>query len=433
MSQFRDKDSKRHFTVVNEDKEQHGLYVSSNPFSAAKKAVEKLCSGNKNKKVEFYLREITQGSNRKTYGPYVGYIDKLNNKSFVKNGGYIDLIQSGGTKKYKLISELSQLKQNANDKSSILVEDTNEFPITLFKNEKIDVIENNGKYGLVYKNGHMGYIKMKNLVPIDENDDSSTALLKAQKLWKKNQEKKQSEKERQQNLPNLEKNNIIRTLKQQLKNEESKGNTRLRNRIRSELLKFDESKNTYAEAKAAAPGQSKNSLSFPQTLTRENNLDAFLRAANISSYLDQGVNWKTLKPFARAKHFPPRRAIEIDHRVPNTWSRSAIGLDQRDPNSWLRQAIELDQRDPKWLLQNQRKVKRDPNSLLRNQRKVNRDSNSLLQNQRKVKRDPNSLLRNQIKVMRDPNSLLQNQRAPNSLLQNQRKVAQHLKDTPFFD
>ena len=69
-------DSKRHFTVVMENKE-HGLYVSSSPSSAAKKAVTKLCTANKGKKVEFYIREITQGSKKKTYGPYIGYIEKL--------------------------------------------------------------------------------------------------------------------------------------------------------------------------------------------------------------------------------------------------------------------------------------------------------------------------------------------------------------------
>jgi hypothetical protein len=67
---------KRHFTVVIGNKE-HGLYVSSKPSSAAKKAVSKLCSSNKNKKVEFYLREITQGSKKKTYGLYVGEMKKL--------------------------------------------------------------------------------------------------------------------------------------------------------------------------------------------------------------------------------------------------------------------------------------------------------------------------------------------------------------------
>ena len=67
---------KRHFTVVIGSKE-HGLYVSSTPSSAAKKAVSKLCASNKSKKVEFYLREITQGSKKKVYGPYIGEMKKL--------------------------------------------------------------------------------------------------------------------------------------------------------------------------------------------------------------------------------------------------------------------------------------------------------------------------------------------------------------------
>jgi hypothetical protein len=69
-------DSKRHFTVVMGGKE-HGLYVSSMPSSAARKAVTKLCTANKSKKVDFSIREITQGSKKKTYGPYKGYIEKL--------------------------------------------------------------------------------------------------------------------------------------------------------------------------------------------------------------------------------------------------------------------------------------------------------------------------------------------------------------------
>jgi len=76
MQQFGGKDSKRHFTVVMGGKE-HGLYVSSTPSSAAKKAVTKLCAANKSKKVQFEIREITQGSKKKTYGPYSGYIEKL--------------------------------------------------------------------------------------------------------------------------------------------------------------------------------------------------------------------------------------------------------------------------------------------------------------------------------------------------------------------
>ena len=68
--------SKRHFTVVIGSKE-HGLYCSSSPSSAARKAVSKLCATDKKKKVKFSVREITQGSKKKTYGPYLGYIEKL--------------------------------------------------------------------------------------------------------------------------------------------------------------------------------------------------------------------------------------------------------------------------------------------------------------------------------------------------------------------
>jgi hypothetical protein len=67
--------SKRHFTVVIGTKE-HGLYCSSSPSSAARKAVSKLCGKNV-KNVEFCLREITQGSKKKTYGPYLGHNEKL--------------------------------------------------------------------------------------------------------------------------------------------------------------------------------------------------------------------------------------------------------------------------------------------------------------------------------------------------------------------
>jgi hypothetical protein len=67
---------KRHFTAVIENEEQ-GLYNSYNPSSAARKAVSKLCADDKKRQVEFYVRETTQGSNKKTYGPYLGYIKKL--------------------------------------------------------------------------------------------------------------------------------------------------------------------------------------------------------------------------------------------------------------------------------------------------------------------------------------------------------------------
>ena len=68
--------SKRHFTAVVGTKE-HGLYISTSPSSAARKIVSKLCASSKSKKVEFCVREITQGSKKKTYGPYLGEMKKL--------------------------------------------------------------------------------------------------------------------------------------------------------------------------------------------------------------------------------------------------------------------------------------------------------------------------------------------------------------------
>jgi len=68
--------SKRHFTAVVGSKE-NGLYISTSPSSAARKIVSKLCASSKSKKVEFCVREITQGSKKKTYGPYLGEMKKL--------------------------------------------------------------------------------------------------------------------------------------------------------------------------------------------------------------------------------------------------------------------------------------------------------------------------------------------------------------------
>jgi hypothetical protein len=92
-------DTKRHFTVVMGSKE-HGLYVSSTPSSAAKKAITKLCTSNKSKKVQFHIREITQGSKKKIYGPYIGYIEKLKEPIELK----------GRIIKYKPVAKLSRKK-----------------------------------------------------------------------------------------------------------------------------------------------------------------------------------------------------------------------------------------------------------------------------------------------------------------------------------
>ena len=68
--------TKRYFTVVIGSKETD-RYISSSPSSAAKKVVSKLCALHKRKKVEFCIRETTQFSKKKVYGPYLGEMKKL--------------------------------------------------------------------------------------------------------------------------------------------------------------------------------------------------------------------------------------------------------------------------------------------------------------------------------------------------------------------
>jgi hypothetical protein len=128
---------KRHFTVVEKGGKEHGLYVSSTPSSAAKKAVSKLCASNKSKKVEFYLREITQGSKKKTYGLYQGEMKRLKTPIELK-GRVIQYetivhlkkvqksMKGGESEALKAILEIAkqqffkEYKLNANNKSTIL-------------------------------------------------------------------------------------------------------------------------------------------------------------------------------------------------------------------------------------------------------------------------------------------------------------------------
>ena len=158
-------DSKRHFTVVMGNKE-HGLYVSSTPSSAARKAVTKLCTANKSKKVEFYIREITQDSKKKTYGPYDGYIEKLKEpielkgriiwykpvvkKRRMKGGGYNSSLSVN-----KFILDILRGKQFNNDKSVVFTvenidtKERKEYVNVRFLGQgtygKVFLVENNNK------------------------------------------------------------------------------------------------------------------------------------------------------------------------------------------------------------------------------------------------------------------------------------------------
>jgi hypothetical protein len=110
------KTSKRHFTVVIKNKE-NGLYISSRPSLAAKKAVSKLCASNKNKKIEFHIREITRDSKKKTYGPYIGYLEQLDKsiklkEYIIKYNPIVKLIKKSMVKKIVMRGGTKQIWKN---------------------------------------------------------------------------------------------------------------------------------------------------------------------------------------------------------------------------------------------------------------------------------------------------------------------------------
>ena len=147
---------KRHFTVVI-GKKEHGLYISSSPSSAAKKAVSKLCATDKKKKVEFSIREITQKSKKKIYGPYLGYIEKLKEsiqlkgrlieynpvaklikKKVVKKGGkgskgskYIEMTNLSGVHTCK---NFKKYHSNSNEFSEMELEYMNQYCTSILSN-----------------------------------------------------------------------------------------------------------------------------------------------------------------------------------------------------------------------------------------------------------------------------------------------------------
>jgi hypothetical protein len=131
--------TKRHFTVVIGNKE-NGLYVSTTPSSAARKAVTKLCASNKSKKVEFHIREITQGSKKKTYGPYIGHIEKLKEPIELK----------GRTIEYKPMAKLKGKKMSGGSYDiSLTIDGKDKFA----NKDKMRIIDNFGKYiPAIYKN-----------------------------------------------------------------------------------------------------------------------------------------------------------------------------------------------------------------------------------------------------------------------------------------
>jgi hypothetical protein len=148
---------KRHFTVVIGSKE-HGLYVSSTPSSAAKKAVSKLCASNKSKKVEFYLREITQGSKKKTYGLYLGEMKKLKTPIELK----------GRVIQYNTIVHLKKVKKSMKGGESEALKDVLEIARQQFF-EKYNLENVNSTDKFIQKMQSLPEHKSASHTPIEEN------------------------------------------------------------------------------------------------------------------------------------------------------------------------------------------------------------------------------------------------------------------------
>jgi ribA/ribD-fused uncharacterized protein len=150
--------SKRHFTVVIGSKE-HGIYVSSSPSSAARKAVSKLCATDKKRKVQFHIREITQKSDKKTYGPYLGYIEKLAKPIELKGRviRYKPVAKLSGKSSKKRVVKKGGMRggDGETDKSIFFISSSKDYDFlsNFYPCEFIDDDEfNNTKQQIVFKN-----------------------------------------------------------------------------------------------------------------------------------------------------------------------------------------------------------------------------------------------------------------------------------------
>jgi hypothetical protein len=182
---------KRHFTVVFEKEIKsgtltppHGLYISSTPSSAARKAVSKLCADNKKKMVKFSIREITQVSKKKTYGPYIGYmqkfegliirykpIAKLDKKSSKMKGGRIIGLGSEG-----IVLQPNINSRNMNQVSKLIKISSDQKIEELINFEiKLNEIDPKGKYHVRMINTRK--IESKNIDKITNLSTSNRRVL----------------------------------------------------------------------------------------------------------------------------------------------------------------------------------------------------------------------------------------------------------------
>jgi hypothetical protein len=197
--------TKRNFTIVIGSKE-HGLYVSSSPSSAARKAVSKLCATDKKRKVQFHIREITQKSEKKTYGPYLGYIEKLANPielngrvirykpvaKLVKKTGKKSVVKKGGMRGGKLSNKKGGMNRTGASASSASINDSKkkEYPRNLHEvKTKEELLSLNAWVNFV-KEEREDFMEKKKYVfkPQKLNNNNSNQLVNIQGYTYKNRE-----------------------------------------------------------------------------------------------------------------------------------------------------------------------------------------------------------------------------------------------------
>lgn len=124
--------------------------------------MSKLCASNKSKKVEFSIREITQGSKKKTYGPYLGEIEKLAKPIELK----------GRVIKYKPVAKLSGKKgvKSAVKKGGMRGGEGNNVIVFLFTGTDSNIDRFLNKRTVRYIAGDLTSYFRKNNTGINSND-----------------------------------------------------------------------------------------------------------------------------------------------------------------------------------------------------------------------------------------------------------------------
>lgn len=147
---------KRHFTIVI-NKKEIGLFSGRSPIRVARKVVSKLSK--KGEKVIFSLRETTQGSKKKVYGPYEGYRKKL--KEPVKVGDIVYKYES-------IVKKIEKKGGELNGTNNVNKNHYFEFEYTPVAIPDKGIYETDGplKFRLIKKQKGLGHTAQFKVIPL---------------------------------------------------------------------------------------------------------------------------------------------------------------------------------------------------------------------------------------------------------------------------